>query len=151
MKPTVVLLFVVGSALLGSAMLAQAKPNFSGTWIQVEPANRAEGGGSEQVVTHDAVTLTTEHASEGGGHRQVYKLDGESRFSVSSADVVAKAMWDGQKLVITSTATYPENRRRDSKQVWSLGADGTLTIESSAKNPDGTTTDRKSVHRKKPA
>jgi hypothetical protein len=149
MRITTVVLAVALSGLAGQAALAQTKPNFSGRWVQVTPAGEAEGGGSEQVVTQDATTLTTEHPSEGGSHRQTYKLGGESRSTVGPVEVVATTVWDGAKLVLTSTATYPGNNKRESKQVWSLGADGKLTIELSAKNPDGTTTEIKSVHQKK--
>ena len=127
----------------------QTKPDFTGRWVQVAPSGRAEGGGSEQVVTQDATTLTTAHASEGGGHRSVYKLAGESRSTLGQVEVVSKTAWDGDRLIITSTATYPGGTTRESKQVWSLGADGTLTIELSSKNPDGTTNDMKSIHRRK--
>jgi len=144
-----VLLVVAAAAALGLVVRAQAKPDFSGRWVQITPAAEAEGGGSEQLVTQDATTLTTEHPSEGGSHRQVYKLDGESRSMLGQIQIVSKASWEGQKLVITSSATYPDRQRRDSKQIWSLGTDGRLTIEFSATNPDGTATEMRLIHRKK--
>ena len=149
MRMRVALFVAVLSACVVHSLAAQAKPNFSGRWVQIAPASPDDGGGTEQVVTQDAKTLTAEHPSEGGQHRQVYKLDGESQFATGPVTSVSKTTWDGPKLVISTTSTYPGDRKRESKQVWSLGADGMLTIEASSKNPDGTTTEIKIVHRKK--
>jgi hypothetical protein len=149
MKMKTMLLVIGFSVFVGQGLRAQTTPNFSGRWVQVTPSAEAEGGGSERTVTQDAATLTTEHPSEGGGHRQVYKLDGESRSTLGRVEVVSKTVWDGARLVITSTATYPGDNKRESRQVWSLGTDGRLTIELLAKNPDGTTTEIRSVHQKK--
>jgi hypothetical protein len=149
MTPHLMPLLVALLPLMGHALETQAKPDFSGRWVQVVPTGKEEGSGSEQVVTQDGMTLTTEHPSEGGSHRQVYKLDGESRSTIAGVEVISNTAWDGQKLVITSTATYPGNRKRESKQVWSLGQDGSLIIEHSAKNPDGTRMEIQTIHRKK--
>jgi hypothetical protein len=146
---SILLIVILAAVFAGVRAHAQAKPDFSGRWVQVAPAGESQGGGSEQVITQDATTVTTEHPSEGGGHRQTYKLDGESRSALGEIEIVSKTSWDGPKLVITSTATYPGNRRRESKRVWSLEADGTMTSEFTARNPDGTTTELKSVYRKR--
>jgi hypothetical protein len=47
----------VGLLLLQASFLAQEKPDFSGRWVVLAPA---DGAGSEQRVTHDrrANTLT---------------------------------------------------------------------------------------------
>src|SRR5688572_20488383 len=59
------------------SIAAQSTPNFTGIWVTVSPADAA---GQEQEVRHTATTLSTGHASEGGGHHASYKLDGsESR------------------------------------------------------------------------
>jgi hypothetical protein len=99
----------VGILLAMAVTSAQEKPNFAGQWVLVSPA---EGEGQEQTVTQDATTLTTAHASEGHGHRWVYKLDGtESRnVLVSHGNAVvtlSKASWDGNRLRIASDTTYP--------------------------------------------
>ncbi len=126
------LLTVLTAITLGVvAIAAQQKPNFSGRWVTVSPT---EAAGQEQVVTHDAATLTTGHASEGGGHGAVYKLDGtESRNVLTShgEPIVtrSKAAWSGAQLTITSNTTYPDGRTRESKEVWSLDAEGRLVIE----------------------
>ncbi len=123
--------FLAVVALGVVAIAAQQKPNFSGRWVVVSPADAA---GQEQVVTHDATTLTTGHASEGGGHGASYKLDGtESRNVLTSHGepivTLSKATWSGAQLTITSNTTYPDGRKRESKEVWSLDAEGRLVIE----------------------
>ena len=118
--------------LLGAASLAaQQKPNFTGTWIGVSPA---EAVGQEQEVRHTATTLSTGHASEGGGHHATYKLDGsQSRNELTSHGEqivsLSKAMWDGDKVVITSATAYPDGRKLESKQTWSMNSSGQLVIE----------------------
>jgi hypothetical protein len=118
--------------LLGLAVIsAQEKPNFAGRWVLVTPADRA---GQEQTVTHDATTLTTAHASTGHGHRAQYKLDGTENRNVlvsHGSDIVtlSKASWHGNQLTIASDTTYPDGRKLATKQVWSLDADGRLTVD----------------------
>lgn len=77
------------------AISSQQKPNFSGRWVVVGPPDAA---GEEQTVKQDVKTLSTEHASEGPGHKTTYKLDGtESRNVIAShgSDIVtmSKAVW----------------------------------------------------------
>ena len=55
-----------------------SKPNFSGTWLLVAPAEAAEETpGQEETITQTETTITFGHASEGGGHRMTYRLDGQ--------------------------------------------------------------------------
>ncbi len=122
---------LAGIWLLVPVASAQQKPDFSGRWAIVSPSDHA---GLEQVVKHDATTLSTSHESEGGGHASIYKLDGsESRNVIVShgSDLVtlSKASWTGNKLTITSTTTYSDGRKLDQRQVWSLDSDGRLVIE----------------------
>ena len=86
------LLAVVGTS-------AQQKPNFSGTWVVVSPA---ESAGEETTIKHDATTFTHGHASEGGGHSFAYTLDGkETRITMPSHSeeivILAKASWEGDR------------------------------------------------------
>jgi hypothetical protein len=121
------------SAVICLAVLvgvAQLKPDFSGRWVVVTPV---EGAGVEQIVKHDATTLSMTHASEGAEHATVYKLDGsENRNVISShgqdVTTLSKASWSGNTLIITSATTYPDGRKLEQKQVWSLDG-GRLIIE----------------------
>jgi hypothetical protein len=119
--------FVIASL----ATSAQSKPDFSGTWVGVSPA---EFAGQETQVRHTATTLSTGHAAEGGDHGATYKLDGsESRNQTPSHGeqivTISKAVWDGNKIVITEASTYPDGRKSDSKSVWSIDGEGRLVIE----------------------
>jgi hypothetical protein len=111
---------------------AEQKPNFSGTWVVVSPA---ESAGEETTIKHDATTFTHGHASEGGGHSFAYKLDGtETRITMPSHGeeivILAKASWDGDRLVVVEQVTYPDGRKADGTTMWSLDAQGQLVSES---------------------
>jgi len=125
---------LVSAALVAAAATAtaQSKPDFSGRWVYVSPEAAA---GQEQTITQTETTLTTGHASEGGGHHATYRLDGtESRNVMASHGQeivsVSKATWDGERLVISTSTTYPDGRRLESKHVWSLDAQQRLVIDS---------------------
>jgi hypothetical protein len=110
---------------------AQAKPNFSGTWVTVSPADVA---GQEQEVRHTPTMLSTGHASEGGGHHATYKLDGsESRNELTTHGeqivTISKAVWEGNKLIVTNATSYPGSPKTESKSVWSIDPEGRLVIE----------------------
>lgn len=123
---------VAAALLLAPAVpFAQERPNFSGRWVVAIPAGEA---GQEQIVTHTADTLTTAHASSGHGHQKIYRLDGsESRNVLVShgQDIVtiSNASWNGRALTITSLTTYPDGRKLQQKQVWSLDAEGRLVTD----------------------
>ena len=127
---------------------AQEKPNFAGRWVVMSPAADA---GQEQTVTQTAATLTTGHASEGHGHRSVYKLDGtESRnVLVSHGEEIvtlSKASWSGNQLTITGDTTYPDGRKWHTKQIWSLDGEGRLIIDFTETGMNPTPTSTRRVH-----
>ena len=69
--PVVMVLTVTG------AIAQEQKPNFTGAWVLVAPADAAaRNPGSEERIRQTAETLTRGHDSEGGGHMLTYKLDG---------------------------------------------------------------------------
>jgi hypothetical protein len=130
-KAVKITLAVVVALLIGVLMVAgltitasgqTEKPDFSGRWVMVTPA---EGAGLEQVVKQDATTLTIGPTPE--GQLVVYKLDGtENRIVMTSGVVMtSKASWTGNQLTITSTT--PSGL--DQKQVWSIDGDGKLVID----------------------
>ena len=148
-RATALFTLIVCSAAV--AIAAQTKPNFSGTWVVVTPA---DGAGQEEEVRHTATTLSTGHASEGGGHSATYKLDGsESRNSITSHGqeivTLSKALWDGDKVVITNATTYPDGRKLESKETWSLDSTGRLVIEMSMTMTGMPPQSMTVVHRKK--
>jgi len=140
---------VTAAALLVAAISAgaQAKPNFSGKWVMDPPpaaAANAGGGrgagagapagfqpgfGAEFTVKQDDKTLSI---SRGQGSPLVYKLDGsESKNTVTrngeQQDQIAKATWEGEKLVIATEVNFQGNVA-EQKRVLSL-ENGNLVIE----------------------
>jgi hypothetical protein len=121
---------LIAVAVLSVHVGAQARPNFSGRWVQVTPA---DGAGQEQVVKHEGDKLSAVHGSSGDDHVLEYTLNGtETTQTLQShgQDIVSKvrAAWEKERLVITSITDYGEGRVRTMKQVWSLDATGRLVI-----------------------
>lgn len=119
-----------GVLVFVAALAGQSRPNFSGRWVQLSPS---EGAGTEQRITHEGNQLLTQHASEGDDHELNYRLDGvETRSVITShgEEIVSKsrAVWEQQQLVITTATEYPDGRKLDTRQVWSLDAKGQLNI-----------------------
>ena len=42
---------------------------------------------------------------------------------------IARASWDGDRLVIVEAVTYPDGRKRNTKTVWWLDSEGQLITE----------------------
>jgi len=106
------------------------RPNFSGRWTVIS----ADGAGQVEIVTQDAKTLTTEHASEGGGHKMTYQLDGvERRIAIPGRGVditwLAAAAWDGDHIVITAKISYPNGMKMQTKEVWSIDEKGQRIVD----------------------
>ena len=140
--------------LFAAGMTAQGKPNFSGKWM-MDPASAPQGGGGGGggrgggrggggwgqtfTLTQDATTLKVERAAGEATITETYKLDGSDsknqmpgRQGAPATEVTSKAMWDGDKIVITSSRTVNMNgtdMKIDTKRVISMsGAD--LQIDS---------------------
>jgi hypothetical protein len=130
-RRAVTCLMGLGIAVLTATMSAQARPDFSGTWVAVKPA---EVAGQKEFVAQDATMLVRGHASESGEHLFMYNLDGsQSRnvIKVNEADVVtlSKTSWSGDRLIIVNSTTYPDGRTLDQTETWSIGKDGRLSID----------------------
>jgi hypothetical protein len=149
----VLVALVLVAAAATTTVRAQAKPNFSGTWIQVLPADQA---GETIVVKHDASSLTEEHASEGGGHVRKFALDGAEHTSEpvgmgSGHEMVTKhkASWTGSTLVVNETTDYQNGFHRVAKSEWSLDDKGQLVVSFAGNMPDGSQMKMTMVYRKK--
>jgi hypothetical protein len=136
----------------------KAPVNFSGTW-KLDPAKSdvrqlaGMGGGGKDakdvslsmVIDHQGTTLTvTRTLTVDGETRQehhTYKTDGSTttHTGLRGESVVAKAAWQGDKLVLETTRTMSmlvKEVKVNSKGVWSLSADGkTLTIDGTLHSP----------------
>jgi hypothetical protein len=150
--------------------VAQARPDFSGSWTlnqdKSDPAPARGGGGggggrgggrgggvaSQMVIKQTPAQLSIDRTMAQGSQAAAYKLDGsESTNTVGAGEAKSKAMWDGSKLVITTSQTLQGRGGGDPinvevKEVYSLNA-GALTIERTQTTPMGSQT-RKLVYDK---
>jgi len=138
------MLFLALAAALAMpyAAFAQGKPSFAGTWTldaaksDPAPAGRGGGGGGgggrgggggaagPQTITQTATEITIGTST--------YKLDGsEVTIEGRGGPQKAKAMWEGNNLVITTNVEF-NGQAITTKAVRSLSADGkemTVTTE----------------------
>jgi hypothetical protein len=144
MKRMTALLSAAAVAVMTVGVFAQT-PNFAGKWSRVDdpaaaaPAGGAGGGrgfggrggfGQEVTITQDASTIKMEWMQgQGGMQTRTYKLDGSDSVNQvmgrggEAAPQTSKAVWEGGKLVITTTTQFGEN-----KQVLSMEG-GNLVVE----------------------
>ena len=69
----------------------------------------------------------------------------------AGTESVAKAAWEGNTIVINITQTMNmqgQSMTVQSKQVLSLAADGTMTVETTSQGMDGTPTTTKTTYKK---
>jgi hypothetical protein len=153
---------------------AQAKPDFSGSWTmdqaKSDPAPARGGGGAggggarggggggrggggvamQLTIKQTATALTIDRAMGQGTQTAVYNLDGsESSNTMGQGQAKSKAVWDGSKLVITTSqdVTGPNGAMTvESKEVYSMDG-GVLTVENTRNTPNGAQT-RKIVYTK---
>jgi hypothetical protein len=103
--------------LWAAGVFAQAKPDFSGTWtVDAEKTTAAggragRGGGGGFTLKQDATSLTMTSSREGSSP-VVYKLDGSSVQvpGRGGAMMAAKATWEGNTIVITTTLDMGERK-----------------------------------------
>jgi len=152
--------FIVVTAVLmfcaAVSMSAQA-PDFSGKWVAdaaaAPPAGAPAGGGgggggrgggrgggfgNEFTIAQNAKTLTITRMQGDATVTTVFNLDGsESKNMVAGRGggeptaQVSKAVWEGAKLVVTTTAPNGEQKR-----VFAMEG-GNLTIETTQPGRDG--------------
>lgn len=151
------LVVVLAAALaLPALAAAQAKPDFTGKWIQdMEKSDpmggRGPAGPQTLTITQTAADLTIERETNNGVLKTVYKLDGtESVNETGRGKSTTKSAWDGATLVTTGTQTMSMQGNEvsmDLKEVRSLDADGTLVVVTTTKSPMGERV-RKAVFKK---
>jgi hypothetical protein len=160
--------FLLTAALafaIATQTLAQAKPDFSGTWTL--DLDKSESGGSSgdgpsaarpgrgQGFPLDALFVVRQTASELSIDQQVggkstvmtFKLDGSESINTGmrGRELKSKARWDGNRLVVESTqrlSTPDGERSLDTKEVRSLAPDGTMVVERTTVTPRGTRTQK---------
>ena len=141
--------------LFAAIASAQTKPDFAGKWALTDPS-AADGRmiPATMTVTQDAKTITLVTAGQVGEVKTVFNLDGtpgKSPLEIQGMNIdrVTKSAWDGNKLVLTTVSEF-QGQSFETKQVWTLNADGTLTVD--ATRPDfqggGGPVTSKSVYKK---
>jgi hypothetical protein len=120
------------STCIVATAFAQQKPNFTGKWTVVSPADAVAGG--PQTITHTDTTLRLAHGAEGGDHNLEFVLDGKEHRSVmpshgSEIVTLYTTTWKGDQLTIASKSTYPNGNVLDQLQVWSLDPKGQVIVD----------------------
>ena len=156
-----VLAVAIVAVAFTASVFAQAKPNFAGKWVMdpasapAPPPGGAPGGGGggggrggggrgggggpfgqEFTATQDAATLTITRMQGDQTVTSIFKLDGsESKNMVAGrggqTEQVSKAVWEGNKLAITTAGPFGEQKR-----VLSLEG-GNLVVEQTVAGRDG--------------
>jgi len=139
---------------------AEGKVNFSGTWILDksksdvsqfigvgEDAEKTQNASMTMVVDQQGASLRVTRIlkTQGDERKEIhtYKIDGNETTNTGfrGETVVARAFWEGDKLVVVSTRTkrvLMKDISAESRGVWSLSPDGkTLTIAAQVNSPRG--------------
>jgi len=152
MKRMTAILIAMATIATAASLAAQAKPNFAGKWtldpasVPAPPAGGGGGGGrgggrgggggfgQEFTATQDAKTLTIEYTQGQNPVKAVYNLDGSEsknmmpgRQGGEPTPQTSKAVWEGDKLNITTTLNFGGNTI-EIKRVLSLEG-GNLAVE----------------------
>ncbi len=119
------------------SLLAQQKPDFSGTWkLNVAKSDFGPLPGPESrtdVVTHKEPSLSNNVTAEGAQGKQQYTVnyttDGkEAVNNIGPREVKSTLKWDGSNLKITSKFLFNDSPVTG-EATWTLSPDGkTLTI-----------------------
>lgn len=146
-----------------SGVFAQATPDFSGKWT-MDPASApaAPGGGApgaaggrggrgggmgagfgaEFTAKQDANTLTITRTQGDATVTETYRLDGTEsknqqpgRRGGPPTDVISKASWEGNRLVIVTQLNFGGNNI-EQRRVLSMDG-GNLVVEMTTPNPQG--------------
>jgi hypothetical protein len=156
-----VLVALLAFVLALPAMAIAQSPNFSGKWSQdMEKSDPPPQGGGGRgpagpqsfTIAQTATELAIERETPNGVMKSVYKLDGSESVNAGGrgGEVKSKSKWDGAKLVTTSVQTMNMQGNDvtiESTETRSLEADGTMTVVTVRKTPNGETT-RKLVFKK---
>lgn len=131
------------TAVAVTTAAAQAKPNFSGTWKlnmeKSEMGGMGGGGGgggmggmmAPVTITQTETELVVERTTGDRVRKDTYYLDGRESTNPGfrGGESKSKARWEGNALVIETTAMMGENQIT-TKMVRTLSADGkTMTVE----------------------
>ena len=144
---------LAGMAVLTAGVLAQATPNFAGTWTVVPDTNAPQAGagrggrgggllglGQQATIAQDAKTLTLTRTTQAGETTSLYSLDGSKStnkvtFGENTLELVSTAKWDGPRLVVTTTADFQGNAFETTMRLSLEG--GNLIVETTRPDMQG--------------
>ena len=165
-----ILFSLAATIALPLALVAQGKPDFSGSWKlnadKSDPAPQTGGGGggqrpggggmgraTELTITQTATKITIDQKMGDRSRTVSYNLDGSESKNPGMRDneMVTKSHWDGTTLVTEgdNTVKSPMGEMNiKSKELRTLSADGKeMTVVSTVISPRGENT-RKTVYDK---
>jgi hypothetical protein len=124
--------FVLAALALTTAVAAQQKPDFTGTWkLTGEAADQFTP--SQIVVAKDAAMLSVTTTGQMGEFKTTYKLDGTAGpspldFQGNQIDRTTKMTWNENKLTLTA-ASDMGGQAFEIKSVISAAPDGAMIVE----------------------
>lgn len=132
------LLVVLVPLLAAVVLAAQSRPNFSGTWSQIEPDLGPGATHVEHVNVHDS-TLTIQVGAQGQGAAGGGVLKLEHTYTIGGSAHTTKdrdgrnysirVTWEGPALVF-NRATQEGANTTTEREVWSMSEDGTKLVKS---------------------
>jgi hypothetical protein len=137
---------VLSVTAFATSMIAQTKPNFSGTWklnvtkSSFDPLPTPDS--RTDVITHNDPTLKIDVDQKGGQGDLAatinYTTDGkEATNKVGPLDIKSTLAWEGSNLVVNSKLTI-NDAEVNVKNIWTLSDDGkTLTQNAHITSPMG--------------
>ena len=150
----------VAAVMLVAGLSAQDKPDFSGKWTLVPDPNAAAGGGGrggrggggggqfcgqECTITQDGSNLVVTRTTQAGEQKATYRLDGSESKNMQQGrggqtEVVSKAMWEGDKVTITSSQPGREGGPAISRKTVISIAGGQMEVENTVDFGQGANT-----------
>jgi hypothetical protein len=134
MRRVTAILSVAAVVLMAAGLVAQGKPSFAGEWKMDVPMGQGSPG-VDLIITQDATSMTVEdmRGRAPAPVKLTYKLDGSvskntmaGRGGGAPTEQVSKAIWTGNKVVVTTTTSAGEEKRTFSMEA------GNLVVETSA-------------------
>ncbi len=143
-------------ALAASTLSAQARPDFSGTWVlqlaQSDFGPIPAPTSRQDVIEHQepALRIVRTQVTAGGEATATlsYAVDGKPHANrAGAADVVSVLAWEGAELVITSTISTPQGEATIVDRM-ALAANGTTLTQRRTISVQGQQIDQTMVLRK---
>ena len=141
-------LLIIALSILSTALIvmAQGKPNVTGTWKMNTAKSKFEKGGPSAITIkfdqqesnlREALTLTNERGEQ--THNFTYSLDGkETPQQLEGMEIKATARWEGESLLIEFKNSEGFNFLR---KITVSGDGKTMTMDVKQSSPNGSAND----------